>query len=655
MRTSDRRIFLKKLLGASAGLLVSSSNFASGWHSAHQIKEISKTGPIFPFYPYVPEFNIGDYLPKDQGGKFIQMETFGTEEDHVIVQMIRGGILKKIYGDPIQWSRFEAGEVEKSVWLNRFYYLPSFARQYYLAADKTYISDMMEFIAVWIRENPLLPDSPHQTYNWRDMQVAWRSINLSWCYFLSENALTVEQKVLIENSLKQHADILLSGFGRQPLNEFNHQSHGALAMLYLGILFPSFETAAQLREKGLDILSHHLEKAFYRDGGNVEQMFGYYPFEAQIFRDSFLLCSTNGVEPPHGIVEGLEKMALFLSVVSQPNGAMPPVNDSYEMPAGPTIASVNGILGKDDHAGEQTSRYFPDSQIAVMRQNAGPNSWYVLAYPAQAIGSHDHAGRLAFTLWLNGKPVLIDSGCTNYDNPKLVSWYRTSRAHNTVLIDGKSDEATSSNRLWTARRITANRITHWVNDKGMLFCRMVSPESEPTNNSVFWSRSLILVKNEMLILHDRFEATNSHSYEMLFHFPQVDVAKNENRKAILLHGGEAPLAILPADPRLIESLALPTETISVKGRGTPAPMASFRFKAEGEVHSVILFLPGNTDLSTISVSQQVTDDGVGVILDKGEGQKIVLLLRNPESEELSVLGKQTTKLFEAFNGTGKME
>lgn len=244
--SSSRRIFFKRLAGSSAGIILGGtamgtsllkhwptidSNDSAGGHSK----------VIFPFFKYAGKYNFGEYIPKDQGGMFIQMELLKTEVDEQIVEKIRKGLLEKVYGSPIDWNRFETGELEKSVWLNRFYFLPSFARMFFLTRDKSYVDDMMKMLAVWIKENPLLPDSSKKTYNWRDMQVAWRSIHWSWCYFLTEKALSEDQKQMIKNSLRQHAGILLEGFGKQPLNEFNHQSHGGLAMLYLGVLFPEFD------------------------------------------------------------------------------------------------------------------------------------------------------------------------------------------------------------------------------------------------------------------------------------------------------------------------------------------------------------------------------------------------------------------------------
>ncbi len=105
-----------------------------------------KADPVFPFFKYVSNYNIGDYIPKDQGGKFIQMQLIGSEDDEKITKAVQEGLLERIYGTPVGWDKYEKSEIEKSVWLNRFYYLPPFARLFYLTGDRKYLDFMMHII-----------------------------------------------------------------------------------------------------------------------------------------------------------------------------------------------------------------------------------------------------------------------------------------------------------------------------------------------------------------------------------------------------------------------------------------------------------------------------------------------------------------------------
>jgi len=428
------------------------------------------------------------------------------------------------------------------------------------------------------------------------MQVAWRSIHFSWCYYLGEKGLTSEEKSLIINSLKEHAHILITGFGQAKLNEFNHQSHGALAMLYLGVLFPMLEQASELRSKAMVILNHHLEKAFYADGGNVEQMFGYYPFETHLFRDAFLLCTANGLEPPVNSLPMLRKMVHFLSSVERPDGTVPQVNDSYEMPVQPTIDTVNEILGSLALIEKRESVYFPDTQVAVMRDK-DQGGWYLLANPASVIGAHAHAGRLGFEMWHAGAPLIIESGCCNYDDPALVSWYRTTRAHNTVVIDGVTEAATSSRLLWVPRRETPNRITSWEPGFEMSSLEMVSPPEELTNSSVRWTRKITIVSDSVALISDTFEAEGEHNYEILLHFPPSSVTVDQSRKSLTVNS-ETAVEVFAADKNLISEVGLSTGLVSISGFSREAPVASFMFKGSGTVSSHLIVVPSTEETGT---------------------------------------------------------
>ena len=629
----NRRYFLKNLATGTAGITIVSPFI---FNSCNR----KSAGGNFPFFEYAKSYNIGDYIPKDQGGKFVQEEILGTEEDAVIVEKIKEGVLERFYGDPIDWGRMEKTELEKSVWLNRFYYLPSFARLYYLHNNKGALDFMMRFIRKWIAENPREAEVKTSKYNWYDMQVAWRAIHLSWCYYLGKKGLSNDDKTLITDSLKEHATILLSHFGDQKLNEFNHQSHGALAMLYLGTLFPSLRDAQKLIEGALRILKHHIKNAFYDDGGNVEQMFGYYPFETHIFRDTYLLCQSNGIEPPEGIKALLKKMSNYLLTIAQPDGTMPPVNDSFPMPVATTLATLKDVFEDIGNTEDSSSQYFHETQIGVIRNADKDKSWYLLVNPATIIGSHAHAGRLAFTLWFDRQPVFIDSGCCNYDDPKLVDWYRTTRAHNTVLIDGKSDKETSSSKQWAAKRQTENKITDWIEDERFTYCKMVSPASEETNSKVTWERIIAVVKNSYTIIYDHFTAKEQHSYEILFHTPPVRVVPEETKKSVLIKS-DNQIALIPVAPGIYNNVDITENYTTVKGKNTLSPVISYQAKG-AEIHSVFIVAPVKESASELNVKQEVLADGIGLIIEHSSGQKDTILITNTNADKFQYKGYQTS-------------
>lgn len=614
---------------------------------ANQSSSYAHNNERFPFYKYARQYNFGDYMPKDQGGKFVQMEILNTEDDALIVEKIRTGVLENTYDSPINWTKFEKTEIEKSVWINRLYFLPSFARMYYLTKDRKYISDMMKILSQWIDANPKLPGSEKKTFNWRDMQVAWRTIHLCWCYYLTEEALSQEEKNTIINLQKKHIEVLLSGFAKQKLNDFNHQSHGALAMLYIACLFPELDIEGQLKNNALRILTHHLHNAHYKDGGNVEQMFGYFPFQTAIFRDTYLLCKQNNIEMPQDLANSLDKMATYMSDFAQPDWTMPAINDSYEMDVLISLSILSDILKKDYTIKHKRSILYPDTQIAVIKGENTPNKWYLIMNPAKRIGSHAHAGRLALNLWYNNNPIFIDAGCCNYDKRIKNKWYRTSKAHNTILIDGIQDAESSSNVEYAKMRYTENKITDWRITEDYKFCQMTSYANDPTNNKVEWTRNIALIKDDFVLIYDHFKTEKKHDYNALFHLPPIKIQQNKKDKTINIYTNDT-INILPIIPNKLKGIDISNEYVYIKGKDYMAPMLTYQYNHQGDFNTALLVIPQKIQDNILNMKQYEQKEGSCIVIKYKNGKELIILIKHKEHKTLNINNHTTDKTFEVI-------
>ena len=68
--------------------------------------------------------------------------------------------------------------------------------------------------------------------------------------------------------------------------------------------------------------------------------------------------------------------------------------------------------------------------------------------PAPAfLPAHAHADALSFQLWWHGSPVLVDAGTFTYEAGSDRDWFRSTRAHSTIRVDGRDQF-----RLWAAFR-----------------------------------------------------------------------------------------------------------------------------------------------------------------------------------------------------------
>jgi len=585
-----------------------------------------RTG-VFPFYDYAKRYDVWEFTPMDQGGRLVQLQVVGSERDADIVKAIRAPGFFSPWGKPIRWDSLEDTELEKSVWVNRWYFLPSFARQYYLSGDPAYLHEIMVFVRKWRDENPLPADlasylnSKHR--NWRDMQVAWRTQCLSWCYFLGEKGFTDGEKRELIDLVEMHAQVLLEDFGKMPLNENNHQSHGATTMLYAALLFPGIRDAAKLRTTAFEILTHHLDKAFYDDGNSVELCPGYYPFFASIFRDAYLLCRANGITPPPRNEERLKQFYHFIGTVMQPNGKMPPINDSSESEASVSLQVLADICGLPYPYPNSGSHLFPDSQQAVMRETNSVAPTYVFLDAGPRIAAHWHGGKLGFHLWYWDKPLMLDSGIGNYDDPLKKSWYVQPEAHNTLLVDGKGDfvRGDSSN---AQQRMAGSRIAHWESTANYDWAVMEHAGFQERPQPVSWVRHFVLLKGIGTLVVDRIESVGEHDYALLFHLPpcspQTTLAAGE-QSCVFTAFPEKNLLFVAAPTAA--TLKTTEGVINRQSRNYPAPVVRCETRARNFTQAFLLLPVVGAERPPVQMEQSVADGEIVVKLTGAWGTRQV--------------------------------
>jgi hypothetical protein len=88
---------------------------------------------------------------------------------------------------------------------------------------------------------------------------------------------------------------------------------------------------------------------------------------------------------------------------------------------------------------------YPDIGWAVLR-SSWENNATLLAVKSGFTWNHAHPDAGSFVLFHAGKPLIIDSGNCSYSRPEYSSYYRQSKAHNVVLIDGEAQNPEACSR-----------------------------------------------------------------------------------------------------------------------------------------------------------------------------------------------------------------
>lgn len=222
----------------------------------------------------------------------------------------------------------------------------------------------------------------------------------------------------------------------------NHLVKNLKALVGLGVFLRD--------DRLLDLASRHLERQVaiqvLGDGGHFERSPSYH---CQVLGDlidmaSLLDAARRPVVP--GLDDAVQRMRSWLGTVLMPDGDVPLFNDCT-------------LVGADRIAGLRPAA--PPSGRLVVLEPSG----YVVVRPddrthlvadvgdpcPDELPAHAHADCLSFELAVDGRRVVVDTGTSTYAPGPRRAYERSTRAHNTVELDG-ADQTEVWDTFRAARR-----------------------------------------------------------------------------------------------------------------------------------------------------------------------------------------------------------
>lgn len=263
---------------------------------------------------------------------------------------------------------------------------------------------------------------------------------INWIRFISLHGVT-DQEIIRNLFFQYHAltkrvEYHLMG---------NHLLENGFSLLFAGFFFND----PQFLKKGEGILRRELQEQILNDGGHFELSPMYHQLILHRVLDSFNLTMNNPAIPcsiGELLRSSAERMLFWLRSISWKDGEIPMLNDSSPgiAPTTDQLYSYAGRLGITAGTGicldDSGYRKFEtaDYELVVDVGQIGP------AY----IPGHAHADALNFELRISGKPFLVDTGTSTYENNEIRWYERGTRAHNTVLV-GDADQS----EVWESHRV----------------------------------------------------------------------------------------------------------------------------------------------------------------------------------------------------------
>jgi uncharacterized heparinase superfamily protein len=459
----------------------------------------------------------------------------------------------------INWSCSD----QEKLWryhLHYFDYFHSLGISYLRTKRGEYYRKFKTLAEDWIKENPI-----GKGIGWEPFPLSMRVVN--WIYassfFKDQMAQEIDFQRTFIRSLYLQVAFLSRNLEYHLLN--NHLVKNAKALLLGGIFFPNRKWI----KAGNNLLLKTLRNQVLADGGHFERSPMYHLIVLQDYMEVLVALRDNGLKPPDKLERKIVEMVDFISGIIQPDGEIPLFNDAtFDMPVRPReliaigrslfqeswkqndrLASL-GIYSQlllwggqsNNSEGKMPARkagipkaFFESGYFVIRDENEGI---YLIVDcgelgPEHNLG-HAHADLLSFELSLDSQRMIVDSGVNSYSSLPDREYFRSTRAHNTIEVEGNSQA-----ELWNSFRIA--RSAHpvkkrWKVGEGYILFEGSHDGFTRIARGLTHSRKIILVNGAFLIIWDTISGRGEYRIKSYLHFHPEVISKTlvENRQMIIL-------------------------------------------------------------------------------------------------------------------------
>ena len=387
----------------------------------------------------------------------------------------------------------------KIIWeLNRHQHWLPLGRALWLTGDPRYARRIVDELEQWLVANP-----PLVGINWSStLELGLRAISWTWgLHFLlgfpdsdatplgPRSPWLVDMLVALEQQLthvEQHLSVYFS--------PNTHLTGEALALYVVGMALPELAASRRWVDTGRRILLEEIERQIHPDGGHVERSTHYQRYTLDFYLMALMTARHAGdTDTERRFAGAVGRLAAFTRTMADDAGRLPHVGDDDGGMLWPfagracddvrdSLAVSAVALHQSDLApwgvqeevywiagpeaadatwrgqtnprvpAERRSRALIETGFVVARDAAGSHAVFDVGPHGYLNGGHAHAGALAITLTLAGRPLLIDPGTSTYTmNPEVRDRFRSSMSHNTVTLDGRSQAIPSGPFHWQTR------------------------------------------------------------------------------------------------------------------------------------------------------------------------------------------------------------
>ena len=418
-------------------------------------------------------------------------------------------------GVPTDWKP----AAQTQLWLYNLYYFDyvrDIARQYQRSENDTSYQLFRRLAMEWMGDCPVAT-----TAAWNPYPIALRVNNWLRAYTVFRPALELDTKFAadLRRSMYIQGVFLEKHLEYQLLN--NHLLENGRTLWLLGHFFQG-ERAGRWRTLGYTILWRGLDENFLKDGGHDELSPMYHQIMLDMYQEVVdVMQSRNETVPAH-LTDRLSGMRNWLATVLHPDGQVSLFNDAAMGIAGePADFIGDAAVQSSGLAVLEDSGYFVFRDVSkghFLMFDCG------LMGPDHRLG-HGHCDALSFELSIHGKRVIVDAGVSDYyGDLEWRDYYRSTRAHNTIVIDG-AEQSEIWDRFRVARRARPRDVI-WSENDTLAYVSAAHTGYQRLNEQVIHRRWVCWVDRRFWLICDRLEGHGTHVAESLLHFhPDISIIR----------------------------------------------------------------------------------------------------------------------------------
>jgi heparan-sulfate lyase len=279
--------------------------------------------------------------------------------------------------------------------------------------------------------------------------------------FIDSPSFTPEVLVAFLNSCHDHAEYLMTKYTTRS----NWGLMEAEGMAFIAMTFPEFDDAEKWREEAFRRLNNEINIQVYPDGHQRELAMGYHLGCIGWFFRTYELAKMNGIENafPDSYLERIEKMCEVPMKLCLPNGTNVQFGDAWEGTPGQhnerfrewaEFFGREDFLylasdGKEGKKPDSTAYALPVSGLYSMRSDWNEDAVCLVLKCGPDGGGHSQPDNGTFDLYAGGRNLMPDAGSYIYSgNPEGRAWFRQTKVHQTLTLDGKNSKYAPDLILW---------------------------------------------------------------------------------------------------------------------------------------------------------------------------------------------------------------